>query len=80
MASSAGVRFSEITPHDHQAWLWNLSLMSLAFSFLTLGMRIIVKLRMYGVDDLALAIAYVSDTRICWAALQAPRSAGAMSD
>lgn len=59
MSTSTGFRFSELTPHNHQAWLWNVSLMSLTFAFLTLGMRGIVKWRMYGIDDLALGIAYV---------------------
>lgn len=59
MADPMGVRFSEITVHNHQAWLWNISLMSLTFAFLTLGMRLIVKWRMYGIDDWALGLAYV---------------------
>lgn len=61
MSEPSGLRFSELTPHNHQAWLWNTSLMSLTFAFLTLGMRMIVKWRMYGIDDLALGAAYVRD-------------------
>lgn len=59
MSSSAGARFSELSEHNHQAWLWNVSLMSLVFAFLTLGMRMIVKWRMYGHDDVTLGTAYV---------------------
>lgn len=33
--------------------------MSLTFALLTLGMRLVVKWRMYGTDDLALGVAYV---------------------
>lgn len=64
MSSISGPRFSEISAHDHQAWLWNISLMSLTFSFLTLGMRMIVKWRMYGIDDAALAVGYVSPLQL----------------
>ena len=56
----AGSRFSTVTPDDHQAWLWVLSILSLIYSFFMLGARIMVKWKDPGYDDLALGIAYVS--------------------
>jgi len=60
MAAAEGYRFTEVTPHDHQAWLWIVTSMSLTYAFVTLGMRLIIKWKLYALDDLVLIAAYVS--------------------
>lgn len=55
----SGHRFAHDTPESHQAWLWIVSLLALIYSFLILGVRAIIKWRLYGLDDVVLLIGYV---------------------
>jgi hypothetical protein len=57
-----GNRFATITPDDHSAWIWLAVLHSFCYSICFLGFRVIIKIHRYGLDDLVLALAYVSIT------------------
>lgn len=53
-------RFATVTPEDHSAWIWVAVLLSLSYSIVFLGCRVVDRLHRYGLDDLLLALAYVS--------------------
>lgn len=57
---NGGIRFATVTPEDHSAWIWLAVLHSICYSICFLGFRVIIKIRRYGLDDLILALAYVS--------------------
>ena len=54
-----GSRFSEWSPTDHQAPLWVVNILSPIYSLLFLCVRLIVKYKAWGLDDLVLGMAYV---------------------
>ena len=56
-------RFSDYNPTNHQAPLWITTSLSLMYSCSLLFVRILVKLKFWGLDDLVLALAYVSELR-----------------
>ena len=51
--------FEPMTPSDHRAWLWVVSLLSLTYSFLCLGARLTGKWDLLWWDDAVLGLAYV---------------------
>lgn len=59
MSSSQGSRFSEYTATDHQAPLWIATSITLAYAGLFLVVRLAVKFKVLGLDDLFLGIAHV---------------------
>jgi len=58
--SASGSRFSEYTDTNHQAPLWIATFLSLTYSLGFLLVRLLVKIRLHGPDDVALWLAYVS--------------------
>jgi len=61
---SEGPRFSEYTSTDHQAPLWILTTLSLIYSVVFLVVRCAVKSKRWGLDDVALGVAYVCHTEV----------------
>lgn len=58
-SESEGPRFSDYTPTDHQAPLWILTSLGLVYSGLLLLVRLIVKVKCWGLDDAVLGLGYV---------------------
>jgi hypothetical protein len=62
LSPSDGNRFAHFTVDDHSAPIWIASILSLAFAFLILAVRLLfVKWNMHGRDDVLLTLAHVSD-------------------
>ena len=57
-----GNRFSVYTSTDHRAALWVLTILSLLYSCLFLGVRLVVKRNFWGPDDIALGLSYVGQS------------------
>ncbi|EMD66206.1 hypothetical protein COCSADRAFT_353321 [Bipolaris sorokiniana ND90Pr] len=59
-ASPSDYRFARITPHDHSATLWIITILSPIYATLVLGIRLgYAKWRAYGFDDLVVVLAHV---------------------
>jgi hypothetical protein len=54
-------RFARFTVDDHSAPIWIASILSMAFAYLILAVRLLyVKWNMHGLDDALLTLAHVS--------------------
>jgi hypothetical protein len=59
-SSPTGNRFAHLTPEDHSAPLWVVTLLSSIYAILVLAVRLgYVKWRAYGLDDFVLTLAHV---------------------
>ncbi|EUC46624.1 hypothetical protein COCMIDRAFT_35735 [Bipolaris oryzae ATCC 44560] len=62
-ASPSDYRFARITPHDHSATLWIITILSPIYATLVLGVRLgYTKWRAYSVDDLLIVLAHIVGT------------------
>ncbi|PSK55251.1 hypothetical protein B9Z65_2640 [Elsinoe australis] len=52
-------RYMEVTPTNHQPWLYVATLLSMMYAFSVLGIRIFVKFGQYALDDLVLVGGYI---------------------
>lgn len=52
-----GPRFSPVAFDDHAGQLWIISILALIYSALVVATRAFIKFRMYGLDDLFIALA-----------------------
>ena len=78
MSYIEGSRFSEYTPNDHQAPIWIATALTLTYALLFLLVRIAVKFRALGLDDVFLCVAHVSSaTHVSHAELVTDASIGA---
>ena len=50
---------SRSCPSDHRAPLWILVLLSLIYSTVFIGVRLAIKVKFWGLDDVALGLSYV---------------------
>lgn len=60
MIRAEDYRFARITPQDHSATLWIVTLLAPIYATLVLGIRLgYTKWRAYGSDDVVVVLAYV---------------------
>jgi hypothetical protein len=61
-AFTEGNRFAEITSENHSAYLWISSILCLIYSSLILFVRLHLKWKLYGADDITASTATVRDS------------------